>query len=294
MSIANPLLNRVEKQIAIALDKAEGPGSPPRLASAIRYAVLPGGARIRPMITVSVAHACGDINSSAAAGAGAAIELLHCASLVHDDLPCFDNADMRRGKQSLHKVYGERLAVLAGDALIVMAFDALHTGCLDVPLVLSSMVPVVAASVGAPVGIAAGQAWECEPHADLSAYHDAKTGALFAAAAELGALATKQKNPAAWRLFGERLGQAYQIADDIRDVSGCAEELGKPVGQDDALGRPNAVKALGLVNAVKRLDGLLSLAISEIPDCAGRKALAEQIGHQTHKLLPGSIWALAA
>ena len=291
--IQKAVLGQLEQFLQVCLDRAEGPGSPPRLCAAIRHAVMPGGARIRPRISLSVAMACAGEPSKAAFGGAAAIELLHCASLVHDDLPCFDDADIRRGKPSVHKAFDERLAILAGDAAIVMAFEALSIGCEGSPTVLAKMLPVVAASVGAPVGIAAGQAWECEPHADLSAYHDAKTGALFAAAAELGAISAHHPDQQGWRKFGERLGLAYQIADDIRDVAGNAKELGKPVGQDDALGRPNAVRALGLPNAVGRLEGLLRKAIDELPEAPGRDALARQIDHETHKLLPNHIWALA-
>ena len=287
-------LERLEQFIQVCLDQAEGPGSPPRLCAAIKHAVLPGGARIRPRIALSVAMACAGKPRKVAFGGAAAIELLHCASLVHDDLPCFDDADIRRGKPSVHKAFDERLAILAGDALIVMAFEALSLAATDDSDLLARMLPVVAASVGAPCGIAAGQAWECEPHADLSAYHDAKTGALFAAAAELGAIAAGHCDPAGWRKFGERLGLAYQIADDIRDVAGNERDLGKPVGQDDALGRPNAVRALGLPNAVGRLEALLTKAIEEMPKCPGREQLATQIDFETHKLLPSDIWALAS
>ena len=103
-------------------------GCPPRLADALRYAVFPGGARIRPRLCLAVAPACGDDDPAASDAAAAAIELLHCASLVHDDLPCFDDADLRRGRPSVHRAFGEPLAVLAGDALIVLAFETLARG----------------------------------------------------------------------------------------------------------------------------------------------------------------------
>src|SRR5215475_9188376 len=116
---------RIEKALNEAVGLADQPGCPPRLGAAMRAAVFPKGARVRPRLCHAVASACGDDQPGATNAAGAAIELLHCASLVHDDLPCFDNADLRRGKPSVHKAFGERLAVLAGDGLIVLAFEAL-------------------------------------------------------------------------------------------------------------------------------------------------------------------------
>ncbi|MBK5912387.1 geranylgeranyl pyrophosphate synthase [Rhodothalassium salexigens] len=286
---------RIERTLAQALDRGEGPGSPPLLAAAMRHAVMPGGARIRPKLTLAVAAACGEPLSPAVDGAAAGIELLHCASLIHDDLPCFDNADMRRGKPSVHKKFGERLAVLAGDALIVMAFDAVAHGVAEAetPERAGPLMAVLAQSVGAPMGIAAGQAWECEPRAELSAYQQAKTGSLFAGATVAGAAAAGQANHEAWRGFGERLGEAYQVADDIRDVAGNAEDEGKPVGQDGALGRPNAAMTLGLRGAVQRLTRLVDGATAEIPACPGRTALVASVEQQAQAFLPKAIWALA-
>ncbi|WP_284247035.1 polyprenyl synthetase family protein, partial [Methylobacterium haplocladii] len=114
---------RIETALDAAVAHLEAPGAPPRLAEALRYAVFPGGHRIRPRLCLSVARACGDDDPAAADAAAAAIELLHCASLVHDDLPCFDDAPMRRQKASVHVAFGEPLAVLTGDALIVAAFE---------------------------------------------------------------------------------------------------------------------------------------------------------------------------
>ena len=154
---------------------------------------------------------------AATEAAGAALELLHCASLVHDDLPCFDAADTRRGRPSVHKAFGEPLAVLAGDALIVLAFQTLaRVPC--APQRLAILPLTVAQSVGVPSGIVAGQAWECEPQIDLAHYHRAKTGALFAAATVAGA-ASAGADAEPWRMVGEKLGEAYQVADDIRDAA---------------------------------------------------------------------------
>ncbi len=225
---------RIDQALSAAVARGEARGAPPRLAAAIRHAVWPGGARIRPHLCLAVSAACGDRDAALADAAAATIELLHCASLVHDDLPCFDDAALRRGRASVHVAYGERCAVLAGDALIVMAFDTLAAGATRNPLRLPTLLAVLAQRVGMPHGIVAGQAWECEDYAALPDYHRAKTGSLFAAATELGALAAGG-DPEVWRGFGERLGEAYQVADDIRDAACETEMLGKPAQQ-----RPHA------------------------------------------------------
>ena len=169
-----------------------------------------------PRLCLAVASACGDDQPRVSQAAAASIELLHCASLVHDDLPCFDDAATRRGRASVHAAFGEPLAVLAGDALIVLAFQTLAAGAAIRPTRLATLLPIVAGAVGVPSGIVAGQAWECEASADLSQYQREKTGALFAAATAAGAAAAGAEAEA-WRLLGDRLGEAYQVADDIRD-----------------------------------------------------------------------------
>lgn len=166
---------RIERALNTALAGAEAPGCPPRLAAALRHAVFPTGALIRPRLCLAVAWACGEDDPTIAESAGAAIELLHCASLVHDDLPCFDDADTRRGRASVHSAFGEPLAVLAGDALIVLAFETLAAMNCSQPR-MARLIRIVASSVGAPTGIVAGQAWESEPKIDLAEYHRAKTG----------------------------------------------------------------------------------------------------------------------
>ena len=283
---------RIERVLAEVLGQAE-PEAPPRLSGAVWHAVFPGGARTRPRLTLAVATACGEDRAALSEGAAAAIELLHCASLVHDDLPCFDNADTRRGKASVHKAWGEPLAVLAGDALIVLAFETLARAAAVAPLRLASLVAIVAAGVGMPNGIVAGQAWESEPCLDLSEYHRAKTGVLFAAATSAGAASTGH-DPAPWRLLGERLGEAFQVADDLRDVVATSEELGKPVGRDALLDRRNAVAEFGIPGAVARLNDLVDEAIGSMPDCPGAGDLRALILAETRRFLPRQLARLAA
>ena len=279
---------RIETALDAAVAHMEAPGAPPRLAEAIRYAVFPGGHRIRPRLCLSVARACGDDDPAASDAAAASIELLHCASLVHDDLPCFDDAQMRRQKPTVHVAFGEPLAVLTGDALIVGAFETLARGAARHPSRLAALVGLVARAVGSPAGICAGQAWESEPTVELSNYQQAKTGALFAAATVAGAAAAGAQ-PLPWRLLGECLGEAYQVADDLRDVACRQEEIGKPAGRDATLGRPNAAALLGTDGALDRLKRLTKEAVEVIPGCPGADALRAEIEAQTRLFLPKSL-----
>ncbi len=284
---------RIEQSLARAIRHAQGSGGPRLLAEAMRSAVFPGGARIRPRLCLAVARACGMDSPELAIAAASSIELLHCASLVHDDLPCFDDAATRRGKPSIHKAFGERIAVLAGDALIVLAFQVLAREGALAPLRLGNLVMIIARAVGAPHGIAAGQAWECEAEIELGPYQRAKTGALFAASTAAGASAAGYDG-SAWCLLGERIGEAYQIADDIRDVVSNEQELGKPTGRDQALGRPNAVHQLGVATAVERLENLVRSAIDAMPECPGADDLRGHILAEASRLLPRQLARPAA
>lgn len=285
--------DRIEQALEAALTRTGGPGAPPRLLAALRHAVFPGGARIRPQLCLAVASACGDPNPAMADAAAAAIELLHCASLVHDDLPCFDDADLRRGKPTVHRAFGEPLAVLTGDGLIVLAFETIALAGAQAPALLRPVLLTVARAVGAPNGIVAGQAWESEPQISLAAYQQAKTGALFAAATVAGAAAAGA-NGESWRVLGERLGEAFQIADDILDVCAKSEALGKPVGRDAVLGRPNAVAQLGLRGAREHFDELAAEAIQSVPNCPGAGQLRLAIEARTKRLLPAGLSLHAA
>lgn len=283
---------RIERTLSEALELG-GRGAPQRLSAAVRHAVLPGGNRLRPRLTLAVANACGARDPDIVDGVAAAIELLHCASLVHDDLPCFDDADTRRDRPSVHRAFGEPLAVLAGDALIVLAFETLGRTAGNAPERLMQLIGIVARAVGLPGGIVAGQGWECEPLVDLSAYHRAKTGVLFAAATSAGAAAAGHE-PGPWRLLGERLGEAYQVADDLRDATCDPDEIGKPTGRDAALGRMSAVLELGISGAVARLQSLIGEAVASIPSCVGRGDLEALIGAESARFLPRKLAQRAA
>lgn len=281
-------MTRIEHALAAAIATGEEPGCPPKLAGAIRHAVFPGGARIRPQLCLAVAQACGDDDPALSEAAASAIELLHCASLVHDDLPCFDDSTMRRGRASVHYAYGESLAVLAGDALIVLAFQTLAARAARSPMRLAPLMAIIASGVGMPAGIVAGQAWECEPRVSLTDYQRAKTGALFMAATMAGAVAAGAPGEP-WRALGDCLGEAYQAADDIRDVAGDPRIMGKPVGRDAALLRPSAAIELGLEGAIAHFDRLVALAIEAVPECRGSEQLRGLVRQESERLVPKTI-----
>ena len=275
----------IERELGKAVAQATAAPCSPVLANAIAYAVFPGGGRLRPRLCVEVARACGNNDPKLAVCAGAAIELLHCASLAQDDLPCFDNADERRGLPSLHRRFGEATAVLVGDALIIMAFDLVARHVTSQPREAGAILLALARAAGTPVGLVTGQAWESEPTADVDDYHQAKTGALFEAATVAGAIAGGGE-PEAWRSLGSLIGHAYQVADDLADATGNVKVLGKPVGNDLSLGRPNAVTKLGLPGAVAHLDNLITRALDALPQDAQRDRLVALLNHLCNRLRP--------
>jgi geranylgeranyl diphosphate synthase, type II len=287
------LNQRIDLAVNAALATTAGGVAPPRLAAALPYAVLPGGARIRPTILLSVAMACRDDRPALSDAAAAALELIHCASLVHDDLPAFDDADLRRGKATLHRAYGEPLAVLTGDSLIILAFEVLARAAGDMPGRALQLIQVLAKRTGMPFGICAGQGWESETQVNLAAYHRAKTGALFIAATQMGAIAAGQ-DAEPWEELGARIGEAFQVADDLRDALETAEQMGKPAGQDALHGRPNAVSELGVPGAVRHLQDILGGAISSIPSCPGEAMLAQMVRAYAQKMTPVNLTPQAA
>jgi geranylgeranyl diphosphate synthase type II len=288
------LPERVDAALKAALDKADTPSAPPGLVRALRYAVFPGGARVRPTLCLAVARACGDDQPAISDAAAVAVELLHCASLVHDDLPCFDNAGFRRGKPSVHAVYGEPIALLAGDALIVMAFEKLAIAGAAQPSRIAPLIEAIARGVGAPAGIVAGQAWESEPSAPLDIYHQAKTGALFVAATTSGAIAAGADG-APWRALGETLGTAYQVADDLLDaLQSDPSQCDKPVGQDALLRRPSVVAERGIQGALDRLYALVEQAVDSVPACDGAQEMRDLVRRTAMRLAPKQLTRSAA
>jgi geranylgeranyl diphosphate synthase type II len=275
---------RIEASLNRALALVQTPVSPPLLTAALPYAIFPGGARIRPTILLSVAAACGDDQPTLSEAAAAALELIHCASLAHDDLPAFDNANLRRGKASLHRAYGEPLAILSGDSMIVLAFEVLAGASEATPARALRLITELARRTGAAQGICAGQAWESEAQVNLAAYHRAKTGALFIAATQMGAIAAGH-DPDPWEDLGTLIGSAFQVADDLKDALSPTEAIGKPAGQDAALHRPSAVQSMGVAGAQRHLQDILSGAIASIPSCPGEARLAQMVLAYARKIV---------
>jgi geranylgeranyl diphosphate synthase type II len=257
---------RIERALRAVIDRSTASSSPSRLRDAIAYAVFPGGARLRPSLCLAVAAACGDSGPGRADAAAAAVELVHCASLVHDDLPCFDGASLRRGRATVHVLFGEPTAVLVGDALLVLAFETLARAGAVAELA------VLTASTGPARGVIAGQAWESEFAIPIEEYHRAKTAALFDAAAGMGAMSAEE-DPRPWRAFGEIVGRAYQAADDVLDATASEVATGKTTGRDAALDRPNLVRSRGVEEARRRVVSLVDAARSSVPHCRSAAAV---------------------
>ena len=288
-------ITELELILSNLIQSAAGPDCPPLLGQALAHAVFPGGARIRPKLCLAIARANACDTPELALRAAAAVEFLHCASLVHDDLPCFDDADMRRGKPTVHKAFSEPLAVLAGDALIVAAFEAVGSLVLDSRTAtrMPKVISILARGTGAPYGICAGQAWESEPSVNVSLYHQAKTGALFVAATCAGA-ATAGVDSGPWAELGTSIGEAYQVADDIQDAIATPEQLGKPCAQDVHLDRPSAVAELGVQGAAQKLRELIERGLDSVPACQGRDKLLELVRAQAQGFVPKGLNSIAA
>ncbi|MGN1306523.1 MAG: polyprenyl synthetase family protein [Faecousia sp.] len=208
------------------------------LFEAMRYSLLAGGKRLRPVLTQAFCELCGG-NAEEALPFGAAIEMVHTYSLIHDDLPCMDNDDFRRGKPTNHRVYGEATAVLAGDALLTAAFSQLAKAKLPAERIVEA-VRVLSFCAG-ELGMVGGQVLDMDAEQrecteqEVYDIQSRKTGALISAACQLGVIAAggSEKQQAAASAYAESLGLAFQIEDDILDVVGDAQKLGKAVGVDE-------------------------------------------------------------
>ncbi len=280
--------DRINQGLEKAITYATANGCPPKIAEAIRYAIFPGGARIRPRLCLAIAGACGDANPHATNAAATAIELLHCASLIHDDMPCFDNAEIRRGKPTVHMAFSEPLALLTGDGLIVLAFETIARECVSSPHLIAPLITTISKAVGMPYGLVAGQAWESEPKIDLDQYHRAKTASLFTGAVSAGAI-SGGGDPLQWQGLGNALGAAYQIADDLYDYAGSSEKMGKPCGQDGTNNRPNSVEVYGIEGSLEQLAVKVDEAARCIPDCQGGDALRKLIRNEANRLVPEGL-----
>ncbi|MGK9235677.1 polyprenyl synthetase family protein [Inquilinus limosus] len=249
---------RVEQMLDRLLPGPE-PGEPP-LVEAMRYATLGGGKRLRPFLVMATSRLF-DVAEACALRTAAAIEMLHCYSLVHDDLPAMDDDDLRRGRPTTHRAFDEATAILAGDALLTLAFEVLadpgtHAEA-DVRIALVAGLAQAAGAAGMVGGQALDMQAERNPSADLDTVirlHRLKTGALFEFSCEAGAILGKADHArrAALRAYARDMGLAFQIGDDLLDVRGRAEEMGKAPGRDAAAGKATFVTLLGLDQAEAR------------------------------------------
>ncbi len=238
---------------------------------AMNYSLMAGGKRIRPVLTLETCRMCGG-DVEAALPFACAVEMVHTYSLIHDDLPCMDDDDLRRGKPTNHKVYGEATAVLAGDALLTAAFEMMaeHRGGLVGGRVLEAM-DCLSHAAGA-AGMIGGQVLDMEGEErtlsleELELMQSLKTGALISAAAEIGCILAggNDQQRQAVRTYAQCIGRAFQVRDDMLDVTSTDEVLGKPIGSDAENGKTTFVTALGLDGCAKLVDELTNRAIQAL------------------------------
>jgi farnesyl diphosphate synthase len=275
-----------ERMLESLLSDAALPGEtlrPPRFMAAMRYASLAGGKRLRPFLLVETARLFG-VTGAGVLRAGAALEMIHCYSLVHDDLPALDNDDLRRGRPTTHKAYDEATAILVGDGLLTYAFDvtadpATHPD----PAVRAALVLALARSAGIG-GMVGGQVLDIEaeqktaPHTAESVIElqSMKTGALLHYAVKAGALlgGADSAAEAALSRYGQALGAAFQVADDILDVEADEAALGKKTGKDADRNKATLVAALGLEAARARRDRLADEAVAALDSFPQGRAAA--------------------
>ena len=244
-----------------------------RLYEAMRHAAIGGGKRLRPLLTIAASRLFA-IDPERALRVGCAIEAIHVYSLIHDDLPCMDNADLRRGKPTVHKAFGEAEAVLAGDSLHALAFDVLaHPSTTDDPFVRNELVLELARAAG-PSGMAGGQMMDLVAEGqqlDLAAItrlQQLKTGALIEYSVEAACIMAKLPAEARtpYRGYARNIGLAFQIADDLIDHSGDEAAAGKPTGRDANAGKATFVSLLGEERARQQAGFLVEQAVEHLSD----------------------------
>lgn len=263
------------------------------LFESMEYSVKNGGKRVRPVLTMLFCDACGgDVKSSLPFAQ--AVEFVHTYSLIHDDLPCMDNDDYRRGKLSNHKVYGEAFALLAGDGLLTAAFELISKGCLEGLYASETAVSGVSAlsSLAGSRGMIGGQVVdllnENNPHADfevLQLMDSLKTGALIEAACVLGCIAAgaDEAEINAARTFAQNIGLAFQIKDDILDVTSSLEKLGKLTGSDTENNKSTYVTLLGVEKCQELVEKLTDEAMKSLDAFSENEALKEYAEYLAHR-----------
>ena len=244
---------------------------PTTIHQAMCYSLLGGGKRLRPILTLSAAEACGASDHDVVLPAACAVELIHTYSLIHDDLPCMDDDDLRRGRATAHKVYGEGIAVLAGDALLTRAFGLLATLRLPKRYPLSLVLEETATASGS-LQLIAGQVADLEAEgrnlslADVRFIHERKTAAMIVLSLRLGAMTANAtpKQLDALSDFGAALGLAFQIVDDLLDVTQSSAQLGKSAGKDLTAAKATYPSVVGLQASRKKASQLTRKALGAL------------------------------
>ena len=264
-------LSRCAAETDSLLDQLLPVGATParRVIDAMRYAALGQGKRLRPFLLVEAATLFG-VPRQRALRAGAALECVHCYSLVHDDLPAMDDDDLRRGKPTTHKAFDEATAILAGDALLTYAFEILSDEATHPNAAIRMKLVSGLARASGLAGMVGGQMLDIEAEtsaaaalSDITLIQSLKTGALFSYACEAGAI-LGAADPAPLRRYAEKIGLAFQIADDILDVESTPEALGKATQKDKGKGKATFVDLLGLAEAKSRAASLVAEAINSL------------------------------
>ena len=258
----------VEEGLLLELKKV--PAYDETLENSMEYSLMAGGKRLRPVLLMAAADAAGKDGSNFLT-TGCAIEMIHTYSLIHDDLPAMDNDDYRRGKPTNHRVFGDGIAVLAGDALLTLAFEVMLRQQGATPETLVAVVSEMSRAAG-PYGMVGGQVLDLEGegrHLDMAALrkiHMGKTGALFCAAIRSGAIlaGANEAELAALTLYAERFGLAFQITDDILDIIGDEAAIGKPVGSDARNEKATYVTLTSLEEAQKLAEAAVSEAVEAL------------------------------
>lgn len=257
-----------------------------RLIEAMRYATIGGGKRVRPLLVVATAELFG-VNRDAAINAGCAVEAIHAYSLIHDDLPCMDDDDLRHGKPTLHKAFDEAAAVLAGDCLHALAFDILTQADTSTdPFVRAELVATLARASGHD-GMAGGQMMDIvseEEKYDLrqvTRLQQLKTGALLAASVEMGAILGRvpPEGRAHLRAYARDIGLAFQIADDLLDVEGDEEKAGKALRKDEIQGKQTFVTLMGREQARTQAEMLVDQAGRHLASYGEEARLLVDLAH---------------
>ncbi|MEZ5810101.1 MAG: polyprenyl synthetase family protein [Rhizobiaceae bacterium] len=253
---------------------------PDRLLAAMRHGALGGGKRLRPFLLVEAAALCGS-DDTAVWRVAAALECVHCYSLIHDDLPAMDDDDMRRGRPTVHRAFDEATAILAGDSLLTLAFDIIAASETELPDDRkTALVSLLARAAGAG-GMAGGQMLDLQAASErpdeegVIRLQAMKTGALIRYACEAGAMAAGAPTESRGRLaeFGSAVGLAFQLADDLLDATGNSEDLGKAAGKDAAAGKATLVAMHGPAWARRQLDGLVDQAVGVLEPFGPRAAM---------------------